>query len=117
MIDVPSSLPFLALTLSSGGRPQDAASSPLSGLLDVEQRQAAAGRLNAAVLQSQQQEKGPWLSDLLRQLVYSQVGAVLAFGGGDCSIGASRGGGGGGVAGFGVDGCCGVVCYYCINTC
>ncbi|CAN0463373.1 unnamed protein product, partial [Laminaria digitata] len=51
---------------------EDAASSPLSGLLDLEQRQAAAGRLNAAVLQSQQQEKGPWLPDLLRQLVYSQ---------------------------------------------
>lgn len=48
---------------------------PLSGLLEVEQRQASAGRLNAAVLQSQQQEKGPWLPDLLRQLVYSQVWA------------------------------------------
>ncbi|CAM9757599.1 unnamed protein product, partial [Ectocarpus fasciculatus] len=51
----------------------DAASSPLSGLLDMEQRHAAAGRLNAAVLQSQQQEKGPWLPDVLRQLVYTQV--------------------------------------------
>ncbi|CAN0351965.1 unnamed protein product, partial [Hapterophycus canaliculatus] len=51
---------------------EDAASCPLSGLLDMEQRQAAAGRLNAAVLQSQQQEKGPWLPDLLRQLVYTQ---------------------------------------------
>ncbi|CAM9912500.1 unnamed protein product [Pylaiella littoralis] len=51
---------------------EDAASCPLSGLLDMEQRQASAGRLNAAVLQSQQQEKGPWLPDLLRQLVYTQ---------------------------------------------
>ncbi len=51
---------------------QDAASCPLSGLLDMEQRQASAGRLNTAVLQSQQQ-KGSWLPDVLRQLVYSQV--------------------------------------------
>ncbi|CAB1108506.1 unnamed protein product [Ectocarpus sp. CCAP 1310/34] len=51
---------------------EDATSSPLSGLLDMEQRHAAAGRLNAAVLQSQQQETGPWLPDLLRQLVYTQ---------------------------------------------
>lgn len=60
-------------SLASCVVPQDAASCPLSGLLDMEQRQAAAGRLNAAVLQSQQQEKGPWLPDLLRQLVYTQV--------------------------------------------
>ena len=52
---------------------QDTSACPLSGLLDMEQRQASAGRLNAAVLQSQQQEKGPWLPDLLRQLAYSQV--------------------------------------------
>ena len=103
IVNIPPSSPFLVLTLSSGGWPQDAASSPLSGLLDVEQRQAAAGRLNAAVLQSQQQEKGPWLPDLLRQLVYSQVGAALVFGDGDCGLGACRGGGGGGVVGFGVD--------------
>eukprot|EP00903_Cladosiphon_okamuranus_P021763 g20009.t1 len=51
---------------------EDMSTCPLSGLLDTEQRRASAGRLNAAVLQSQQQEKGPWLPDLLRQLVYSQ---------------------------------------------
>ncbi|CAM9906374.1 unnamed protein product [Sphacelaria rigidula] len=51
---------------------EDVASCPLSGLLDLEQRQAAAGRLNAAVLKSQQQEKGPWLPDILRQLVFTQ---------------------------------------------
>lgn len=56
---------------------QDVSKCPLSGLLDLEQRQAAAGRLNAAVLQSQQQEKGPWLPDLLRQLVYVQVRGVI----------------------------------------
>lgn len=55
---------------------QDATACPLSSLLDVEQRQAAAGRLNAAVLQSQRQEKGPWLPDLLRQLVHTQVRGV-----------------------------------------
>lgn len=72
-------LVFFIITLLSDAWPQDAASSPLSGLLNVEQRQAAAGRLNAAVLQSQQQEKGPWLTDLLRQVVYSQVGALLVL--------------------------------------
>lgn len=64
---------------------QDVSKCPLSGLLDLEQRQTAAGRLNAAVLQSQQQEKGPWLPDLLRQLVYVQVWGVIMlrfYGGG-----------------------------------
>lgn len=56
---------------------QNVSSCPLSSLLDVEQRQAAAGRLNAAVLHSQQQEKEPRLPDLLRQLVYTQVSVFL----------------------------------------
>lgn len=57
---------------------KDVSTCPLAGLLDMEQRQIAAGRLNTAVLKSQQQEKGPWLPDLLRQLVHDQV-AVFSF--------------------------------------
>lgn len=56
---------------------QDVQNCPLSRLLDVEQRQMAAGRLNAAVLANQQQEKRAWLADLLRQLVYSQARVVI----------------------------------------
>lgn len=52
----PTLPPVLCCTLRCP--PQDAASSPLSGLSDTEQRHAAAGRLSAAVVQSQQQENG-----------------------------------------------------------
>lgn len=76
---VPAFFVFLSACLGGGVKIpfQDVSKCPLSGLLDLEQRQAAASRLNAAVLQSQQQEKGPWLPDLLRQLVYFQVRGVI----------------------------------------
>ncbi|CAM9444119.1 unnamed protein product [Scytosiphon promiscuus] len=84
---------------------EDVGACPLSGLLDMEQRQAAAGRLNAAVLQSQQQEKGPWLPDLLRQLVYTQnaLSEKVEFPRLEGIGGSTEGGGGGGDGSYGGD--------------
>ncbi|CAM9358888.1 unnamed protein product [Phaeothamnion confervicola] len=51
---------------------KDARTSPLAHLLDVEQRQATAGRLNASILAAQYEQKEPRLPDLLRLLEHAQ---------------------------------------------
>ncbi|GLI70090.1 hypothetical protein VaNZ11_014866 [Volvox africanus] len=52
---------------------EDSKSSPLGDLMDVAQRQKTASELNAAILQSQAQEKEPRLPLLLKLLLWAQA--------------------------------------------
>ncbi|KAJ3119168.1 Glucose-induced degradation complex subunit [Physocladia obscura] len=65
--ELEQTMSLLAFDLS----PQ-APASPVSSLLDYSQRLKVAGELNAAILQSQCQERNPKLPALLKMLVWSQ---------------------------------------------